>query len=71
MVQTLDDTATSYSSLISMESLDGLCPEPVTLMSYQKYKFRLYRIASDVIKDVYFNTEAKSLRVNSVRIVHG
>lgn len=54
-----------------MESLDGLCPEPVTLMSYQKYKFRLYRIASDVIKDVYFNTEAKSLRVNSVRIVHG
>jgi hypothetical protein len=54
MVKNLDDTSTGHPIFHSTETLDDGQIVPVTLFTYQRQKFILYRIASPIIGDVYF-----------------
>jgi hypothetical protein len=54
----IDDTALTCPGFDSMETYDGESFGPVTIMSYQRYKFRLYRIASTITRNVYLRNGA-------------
>ena len=49
----IDDTAVTCPGFNSVETYAGETYGPVTICSYQRYKFRLYRIASSITRNVY------------------
>lgn len=60
MVKDLEDTAARHPSFASTETVNGM-PCPVTIFSYQRYKFTLYTIAARIISEIYFGSSSKSL----------
>ncbi|KAG8355475.1 hypothetical protein FVEN_g6729 [Fusarium venenatum] len=60
MVRNLEDTAARHPSFNSTESV-GESIYPVTIFSYQRYKFVLYTIAARVMRDIYFENSSTSL----------
>lgn len=60
MVRNLEDTAARHPSFNSTESV-GESSYPVTIFSYQRYKFILYTIAARVMRDIYFDNSSTSL----------
>ncbi|KAJ9604180.1 hypothetical protein H2200_011014 [Cladophialophora chaetospira] len=54
----IDDTSVKCPSFDSIETYDGESFGPVTIASYQRYKFRLYRIASSITRNVYLRSGA-------------
>ena len=63
MVQDLDDTSAQHPTLHSQETMDDGTLVPVTIFSYQRFKFKLYRIASPIIGNVYFLRGATKAQV--------
>lgn len=53
MVTNIDDTTARHPTFMSIEKVDGT-PHPVTIFSYQRYKFKLYQIASRIMAELYF-----------------
>ncbi|KAL5627112.1 hypothetical protein FOBRF1_001455 [Fusarium oxysporum] len=60
MVRNLEDTATRHPAFNSTENVSG-SSFPVTIFSYQRYKFRLYTIAARVMRDIYFGNSSTPL----------
>lgn len=54
----LDDTSLTCPGFDSIETYDGESFGPVTIASYQRYKFRLYRIASSITRNIYLRNGA-------------
>jgi len=55
MPRNMDDASDRCPGFDSVELLEDGNREPVTTLSYQRFKFQLYRIASPITRDVYFN----------------
>lgn len=56
----------------SIETYEGESFGPVTIMSYQRYKFRLYRIASSITRNIYQRSGATlSEVVSAIKAVNG
>ena len=71
MVENLEDTSATHPTLHSQETLDSGTVVPVSIMSYQRFKFKLYRITSPIIGNVYFLRGAtKAQVVERVRGIH-
>jgi ABC-type cobalt transport system substrate-binding protein len=51
----IDDTSSTCPGFSSIEVYEGESLGPVTIASYQRYKFRLYRIASTITTNVYLH----------------
>jgi hypothetical protein len=58
MVRNIDDSSARCPGFESLERLDDGSYEPVTILSYQRFKFKLYQMASRIIRNVYFNRRA-------------
>ena len=54
MPSNLDDTSTRCPRFGSLELLENGAHEYVTIISYQRYKFKLYQIASPITEGIYF-----------------
>lgn len=54
----IDDTSLTCPGFDSIETYDGESFGPVTIASYQRYKFRLYRIASSITRNIYLRNGA-------------
>ncbi|ETI21731.1 hypothetical protein G647_08078 [Cladophialophora carrionii CBS 160.54] len=54
----IDDTSVTCPGFDSIETYDGESFGPVTIASYQRYKFRLYRIASSITRNIYLRSGA-------------
>ncbi len=54
----IDDTLSTCPGFDSIETYLGESFGPVTIASYQRYKFRLYRIASTITRNVYLRSGA-------------
>ncbi|KIW33144.1 uncharacterized protein PV07_00015 [Cladophialophora immunda] len=54
----IDDTSTTCPGFESVESYEDETFGPVTVASYQRYKFRLYRIASTITRNIYLRSGA-------------
>jgi hypothetical protein len=54
----IDDTSLTCPGFDSIETYDGESFGPVTIASYQRYKFRLYRIASTITRNIYLRNGA-------------
>ncbi|EXJ65887.1 uncharacterized protein A1O5_10863 [Cladophialophora psammophila CBS 110553] len=54
----IDDTSLTCPGLESMETYEDETFGPVTIASYQRYKFRLYRIASTITRNIYLRSGA-------------
>ncbi|KIX08826.1 uncharacterized protein Z518_03483 [Rhinocladiella mackenziei CBS 650.93] len=54
----IDDTSLTCPGFESMETYNDETIGPVTIFSYQRYKFRLYRIASSIARNVYMRNGA-------------
>ena len=54
----IDDISLTCPGFDSIETYDGESFGPVTIASYQRYKFRLYRIASTITRNVYLRSGA-------------
>ncbi|KAK5045422.1 hypothetical protein LTR84_009286 [Exophiala bonariae] len=54
MVQNMEDTTSRHPTLSSMEMNEYGNSENVTIFSYQKHKFKLYQLSSQVIANVHF-----------------
>ncbi|OAP62538.1 hypothetical protein AYL99_01765 [Fonsecaea erecta] len=54
----IDDTSTTCPGFESVESYEDETFGPVTIASYQRYKFRLYRIASTITRNIYLRSGA-------------
>ncbi|KIX92430.1 uncharacterized protein Z520_11905 [Fonsecaea multimorphosa CBS 102226] len=54
----IDDTSMTCPGFDSMESYEDETFGPVTIASYQRYKFRLYRIASAITRNIYLRSGA-------------
>lgn len=63
MVQNLDDTTSRHPKFCSMEITDDGISIPVTIFTYQRFKFKLYRIASPILSNVYFLRGATKARI--------
>lgn len=71
MVSDLDDTSTRHPKYSSLETLDDKTTVPVTILSYQRFKFNLYRIASPILGNVYYLRGAsKSQVIERVGEIH-
>lgn len=72
MINDLDDTSARCPGFESTEDReDANSPQPVTLISYQRYKFKLYRIATPIAKTIYFHRGATVREVvERVRDIH-
>lgn len=59
----MDDVADTCPGFQSIETFDGQSYGPVTILSYQRYKFRLYYIASSIARNIYLrsNTTLKDM----------
>jgi hypothetical protein len=53
--QNIDDTSARCPGFDSIEKLEEGNTQPVTTLSYQRYKFRLYRIAEPIMGEIYFH----------------
>ncbi|OAL31205.1 hypothetical protein AYO22_01238 [Fonsecaea multimorphosa] len=53
--QNIDDTSDRCPGFTSFENFEGEIPQEVTTLSYQRYKFRLYRIAEPIMGEIYFH----------------
>ncbi|KAH7168210.1 fungal-specific transcription factor domain-containing protein [Fusarium sp. MPI-SDFR-AT-0072] len=60
MVRNLEDTAARHPAFNSTENI-GDSSYPVTIFSYQRYKFTLYTIAARVMRHIYFGNSSTSL----------
>jgi len=58
MPATTDDVSMKCPGFHSLETFEGESFGDVTILSYQRYKFRLYRIASSITQDIYLRKEA-------------
>ncbi|KIW86562.1 hypothetical protein Z517_01960 [Fonsecaea pedrosoi CBS 271.37] len=54
----IDDTSTTCPGFDSIERYEDEAFGPVTIASYQRYKFRLYRIASTITRNIYLRSGA-------------
>ena len=54
----IDDTSLTCPGFESQETYGGSTAGPVTIFSYQRYKFRLYRIASSITSNIYCRSGA-------------
>jgi hypothetical protein len=52
MVTNIDDTTARHPTFMSLEIVDGTT-YAVTIFSYQRYKFKLYQIASRIMAELY------------------
>ena len=71
MINDLDGAAPcpGFQSMEHREDVDG--PRSVTLLSYQRYKYRLYMIATPIAKTIYFLKGASVTEVvDKVRNIH-
>ncbi|KAE8394468.1 hypothetical protein BDV23DRAFT_190068 [Aspergillus alliaceus] len=59
----MDDSLTSHPLLNSLEAVNGHEPTRVTLMAYQRHKFKLYSIASPIVGRIYRLKSANPLAV--------
>jgi hypothetical protein len=53
--QNIDDTSSRCPGFNSTEKLEDGTIQPVTTLSYQRYKFRLYLIAEPIMGEIYFH----------------
>ncbi|KAK5036946.1 hypothetical protein LTR13_005326 [Exophiala sideris] len=53
MQKDIDDTCITCPGFESMELRESETPEPVTILSYHRYKVRLYQIAEPITRSVY------------------
>ena len=60
MVRNLEDTAARHPDFQSMETIGGTS-YPVTILSYQRFKFALYMISARVMGEIYSSSPTKSL----------
>ncbi|KIW37241.1 hypothetical protein, variant [Exophiala oligosperma] len=51
--ENIGDTSETCPGFASTETYEGESCGPVTILSYQRYKFRLYRIASSITRTIY------------------
>ncbi|OQV03457.1 Fungal Zn2-Cys6 binuclear cluster domain-containing protein [Cladophialophora immunda] len=51
----IDDTSDRCPGFASFETFENEIPQEVTTLSYQRYKFRLYRIAEPIMGKIYFH----------------
>ena len=71
MVEDLDDLAAQHPRFHSKETLDDGSKVPVTVFSYQRFKFRLYRIASLIIGNgAFLRGATKSKIIERVGSIH-
>ena len=54
MPSNIDDMSATCPSFESFEFLENGTQERVTILSYQRYKFKLYQIASSITEGIYF-----------------
>lgn len=52
----IEDTSLTCPGFESQETYEGVTVGPVTIFSYQRLKFRLYRIASAITKNIYLRS---------------
>lgn len=53
--QDIDDTSARCPGFDSLEEFENGMPLPVTTLSYQRFKFRLYQIAEPIMGEIYFH----------------
>lgn len=72
MVENMPDTAARHPALSSTEiGVDGHV-DSVTIFSYQRYKFKLYQIASPIIGDIYLYQGADApTTADKIQVIHG
>jgi hypothetical protein len=72
MIGDLDDASARCPGFESTEYQEGTTMTgAVTILSYQRYKFRLYKIATPIAKTIYFHKGATvSQMVDEVREIH-
>ncbi|KAI1612244.1 fungal-specific transcription factor domain-containing protein [Exophiala viscosa] len=58
MQKDIDDTYVTCPGLESFEVRENQTPEPVTILSYHRYKVRLYQIAEPITRSVYIHKRA-------------
>ncbi|KIV77329.1 hypothetical protein PV11_09133 [Exophiala sideris] len=58
MQKDIDDTYITCPGFESMEVRESETPEPVTILSYHRYKVRLYQIAEPITRSVYIPRRA-------------
>lgn len=67
----MEDTSTRHPIHASLETLDDGSISHITIFSYQRYKFRLYRLASAVISEIYTHqTRSTSEIVEKIKTIH-
>ncbi|KAK7906260.1 hypothetical protein LTR67_000986 [Exophiala xenobiotica] len=64
------DTSETCPGFASMETFDGKTFGPVTILSYQRYKFRLYRIASSITRNIYRSGAALTYIVGEIKAIN-
>ncbi|KAK5442696.1 hypothetical protein LTS15_010903 [Exophiala xenobiotica] len=64
------DTSDTCPGFDSMETFDGKTFGPVTILSYQRYKFRLYRIASSITRNIYHSGAALTYIVAEIKAIN-
>jgi len=55
MPANIEDMSLTCPGFDSQETYEGVTVGPVTVFSYQRFKFRLYRIASAITKNIYLS----------------
>ncbi len=58
MINDIDDTSVRCPGFTSVELRDDGIHHQVTIASYQRYKFKLYEIATPITKTIYFHRDA-------------
>lgn len=58
MQKDIDDTFITCPGIESLELRESDTPEPVTILSYHRYKVRLYQIAEPITRSVYIHKRA-------------
>ncbi len=66
----IDDTQYPCPGFGSMESRENVKTEPVTILSYHRYKVTLYQIAEPITRSVYFHKDAGKNVVKHVQDIH-
>ncbi|KEF53608.1 uncharacterized protein A1O9_10583 [Exophiala aquamarina CBS 119918] len=56
MPANIEDVALTCPGFDSQETYEGVTVGPVTIFSYQRFKFRLYRIASAITRNIYLRS---------------
>jgi hypothetical protein len=70
MVCNLDDTSITCPGFQSTETLEDGSVEHVTILSYRRYKYRLYQIVSAILKSVYFTKDSSTTMQETARRVN-